>query len=134
VAPAHTERSADDADAITRTLIASVIRGCTRSREQICEDMSARLGRPITPSSPFMLDDFTSLSKGDAKTKTPARFPAAWIEVFCQATNDDRLQMHVMGARKRRLIEFAKAELRATSDQRERDRLRHELLEEGGRP
>ena len=80
-----------------------------------------------------MLDDFTSLSKGDAQTKTPARFPAAWIEAFCLVTGDDRLQLHVMGARNRRLIEFAKRELSAASDQRERDRLRHELLQEDSR-
>jgi hypothetical protein len=91
--------------------------------------MSARLGRTVTR---FMLDDFTSLSKGDAQTKSPARFPAAWVEAFCSVTGNDCLQLHVMGARNRRLVEFAKKELRAASDQRERDRLRHDLLEQDG--
>ena len=94
-----------------------------------------------------MLDDFA------AGNKITARFPASFVSAFCEACGDDRLRLELVGARLRKLIEFAekilaaardRRELRkliefaekslaAAHDRRELRRLLDELLEEGRR-
>ncbi len=106
-------------DPALRDLIADIIRRCPKKRPQLAEELSTALGQHITS---FMLDCFTATGK--------SRFPALFVQAFCDITGDDRLQRFVMGPRLRRLVEFAEAELNAARDERERARLREELLSE----
>jgi hypothetical protein len=118
------ERQLHD-DTALRTLLTTVLRDyCNahqKSREQVCDALKASLGQGITV---FMLNDWTS------ESKKPARFPASFIEAFCEVTGDSRLQRYVMGPRLRRLVEFAERDLAAAKDERERQRMRARLLRE----
>jgi hypothetical protein len=63
-----------------------------------------------------MVDDWIS-------PKQRARFPAAFIEAFCEVIGDDTLQRHVMGARLRGIVELREQQLTWLADS-----LRAELL------
>ena len=91
-----------DADSALRNLVTQAIRGCPKSREQVADELSIRLGQRV---SIHMLNDFSS------QAKKSARFPGSFIEPFCAIAGDDRLQRLVMGPRLRRLVEFAEHEL-----------------------
>ncbi|MBZ5509949.1 MAG: hypothetical protein LAN70_02155 [Acidobacteriia bacterium] len=115
----------EDLDAELRRLISRMIKDSPKKRKEIAAEMSVRLPRPVSES---MLNDFTRPGK------KAARFPAVFVPVFSQVVGDDRLQRYLLGPRLRKLLDFAERELRARSDQRERDRLRRELLQEDGKP
>jgi hypothetical protein len=108
-----------DADAALRRLLTEIIRASSKKRAQIAEEMSALLGQHV---SEYMLHDFS------APSKRPARFPAAFIEAFCEVLGDDRLQRFLMGERLRKLVALAERELSACLNEGERQRLRGELL------
>lgn len=113
-----------DADAALRRTVTEIIRRSTKSRAQIAEELGKRMHQRVTE---HILNDFTS------ERKKAARFPAAFIEAFCEITGDDKLQRLVMGERLRKLVEFAERELAASKEERERQRLRDELCQFGGR-
>jgi hypothetical protein len=102
-----------------RSLIAEMIRQSGKSRAQIVEQMSDRLGYPV---SLHTLNDCTS------QGKVIARFPAEWIRSFDEVLGSDRLERFIISPRLLRLIEYAERELNAFSDERERRALREELL------
>lgn len=82
-------------DLALRKLLRDLIKKSKRRRERIAADMSTRIERKI---SKRMLDDWTA-------PKKRAKFPAAFIDAFCQAVGSDALQRHVMGVRLRELVE-----------------------------
>lgn len=71
-----------DDDAVVRQAISSAIHACSKSREQIADNMSALLGTRVTV---HMLNSYSS------EAKQLNRFPAAWDRAFCRATGDDTL-------------------------------------------
>ena len=89
-------------DSALRELLATVVRQCSKTHEQIAQEMSLHCGQRI---SKRMFDDWTSPSKKGA------RFPAAFIEAFCEAVSDDTLQRHVIGARLRGIVELREEQL-----------------------
>lgn len=97
-----------------RRAVKLAIRASPRSREQICQELSARIGRQVTVR---MLDDFTAPSKGGA------RFPAAWVAAFCEATVDRRLQRLLVDPEidaALKVIEFARETVRRSKPRAER--------------
>lgn len=110
-----------DTDSEIRALLNGIIRDCSLSRQQICEKLTARLGQDITV---FMLNDWT------CEAKKRQRFPACFVQEFCEVIGDDSLHRYLAGPRLRRLIDFAERELSATKDEEERLRMRAELLHE----
>lgn len=64
-------------DDLLRLLVTSVIKTSKLSREQIAQRLSLHVGQPI---SKRMLDDWT------AGSKKPARFPACFVNAFCEVT------------------------------------------------
>lgn len=76
----RTEVLNDDAE--VRATISRAIKGCSKSREQIADEMSVLLGMRVTER---MLNAFT------ADANQMHRWPAAWDRAFCRATGDDRL-------------------------------------------
>jgi hypothetical protein len=93
----HERQDTKFSDAALRRLITTVIRKCSKKREQIVAEMSTRLGQHITVHT---LNALTSASnKG-------ARFPAAWLQCFSEVVNDDRLERLVISKRNRETLEF----------------------------
>ncbi len=85
-------------DAALRSVIAAAIRKSKgKSRAQIAEELGKRVGRNLTLR---MLDDYT------AKSKPSARFPAAWIEDFCDATGDDELRTFFLSVHQKHLLKI----------------------------
>ena len=116
------QRAAEDcADTALRSLLTEIIRHCSKSRQQIADELSNRLRLRVTV---HMLNDFTS------EGKKPARFPACFIAPLCEIVGSDDLQRFVMSARLLKLIALGERELAASRDDRERQRLREELLNE----
>lgn len=66
-----------------RQLIATEIKRSDKKRPQIALEMSALIGTPVTE---HMLNDFTS------KSKSGARFPAAFVKAFCEVVGSSALQ------------------------------------------
>ncbi|MGB7590685.1 MAG: hypothetical protein WCD04_14460 [Terriglobia bacterium] len=89
-------------DAHLRRLLAQMIRSCPLKRAEICARLSSLLGIRV---SPFMLDCYTS------ESKKKARFPAAFIEPFCEVVGNDALQRRVMGARLRGIVDLREEQL-----------------------
>jgi hypothetical protein len=83
-----------------RNLITGLIRRSTMSRIEIVEKLSLHVGRKI---SKRMLDDWT------AESKKRARFPACFVQVFCEVIKDDRLQRHLLSERLRKLLSVGEA-------------------------
>jgi hypothetical protein len=103
----------DPLEAALRKLLKGLISQSRKSRANIADEMSLRVERKI---SKRMVDDWIS-------PKQRARFPAAFIEVFCEVIGDDTLQRHVMGARLRGIVELREQQLTWVADS-----LRAELL------
>jgi hypothetical protein len=87
----------EDPDTALRQLLKRMVARCPKSRAEIAKEMKAGTGREI---SEWMLDDWICPSK------KPARFPAAFIQAFCEVVGDDALQSHVMSNRLRELVEL----------------------------
>ncbi len=85
----------DPLEAALRKLVKSLMKQSGKPRAIIAKRMTAPAGRSV---SKRMIDDWVS-------PKMRARFPAALVEAFCEAIDDDTLQRHVIGARLRKLIE-----------------------------
>ena len=97
------ERRAVETDAEIRRIVSAAIRNCSKKREQIADELSASLGLPV---SLHMLNAFTS------ERKRAHRFPALFIESFCEITGDDSLRRFAVGEKLRDLIELGEAVLR----------------------
>jgi len=82
-------------DTALRLLLTKVLRSCPKSRDEICDEISARLNQHITI---HMLNDWTS------EAKKPARFPASLVEAFCEVTGNDAVQRYLLGVRLRELL------------------------------
>lgn len=119
-----TARDATASDGDLRALLTQAIRRCSKSRQQIADELSVLLGQRITV---YMLNDFTS------ESKKPARFPACFIAPLCEVIGSDELQRFVLSERLRRLLDFAERELASIRSERERKRLGEELLGEATR-
>jgi hypothetical protein len=94
-------RNMSASERICRTLIAEIIGDCDKSREQIAEQMSERLGQTITTG---MLNDFSAFSKGGA------RFPIWFVGAFCEVTGSDRLQRQILFPHLRDLLTLGELE------------------------
>ncbi|MBZ5697903.1 MAG: hypothetical protein LAN18_05090 [Acidobacteriia bacterium] len=73
-----------------RNLITILIRKCPKSRAQIAEELTALTGQRVTAQS---LYGFTSFANKQT------RFPAEFVEPFCQIVGNDELQRHLLSAR-----------------------------------
>jgi hypothetical protein len=67
---------------MVRQAISAAIRRCSRSREQIADEMTRLLGIRVTVA---MLNDYS------ATAKRQHRWPAAWDRVFSSVTGDNEL-------------------------------------------
>ena len=112
-----------DHDLKLRTLIADILHGCPKSRDQIADEMSAITGRKITKQ---MLDGYV------APSKDAARFPAAFVPAFCKATGDDRLLRLLLTPQMLTLIEIVEREVTAAQQTREAQVLRGQLVIQEG--
>jgi len=108
-------------DSELRRLITDIIRRSPKKRLQVAEELSNRLGLRVTEG---MLNDYTS------ESKKAVRFPLAFSAALCEVLDDDAIGILGVRPRTRRLIEFAERELAGFRNQRERETLREELLEE----
>lgn len=84
-------------DAALRKLISDIIRKCPKKRQQIAEELSARLNLRITV---HILNSYTS------ESNKSSRFPASWLEAFSEIVGDDRLERYVLSKRNREVLEF----------------------------
>jgi hypothetical protein len=87
-----------------RELLSFLIKQSGMSREQIAERMTDFLGKSILISR-RMLDDWTS------ECHKSARFPLFFVEAFCYAIDNDRLQRWAAGAELLKKIEFTERQL-----------------------
>jgi hypothetical protein len=87
-------------DTPVRNLITEVIKRSGMKRLAIAEKLSLHVGQPI---SKRMLDDWT------AESKKRARFPACFVQAFCEITNSDQLQRHLLSDRLRRLLSLGES-------------------------
>ncbi len=95
-------------DLEVRALLKKVMAGCRKSREQIAEELTARLRRKIAITKD-MLDDMVGCSEGKAR----AKFPAAWVAAFCEITANDELQRLLLSPRQNALLALGECELAA---------------------
>jgi len=91
----------DPLEVALRKLLKELIKQSGKSRANVADAMSPHAKRTI---SKRMLDDWLS-------PKMRARFPAAFIEAFCEAVGNDTLQRHVMGARLRGILDLRDEQL-----------------------
>jgi hypothetical protein len=108
-----------ESDLKIRQLLSDIMAACSKDRQQIAIGLSRRTGRAITVS---MLNDYT------ATTKTAARFPASYVQDFCEVTNDDRLQRFLLGPRLLALIELGERELASQQNISAKDSITRRLL------
>ena len=85
----------ENPDSAMRELLTRLVRQSSKSRTQIAEEISVHVGQRI---SKRMLDDWT------AESKKPARFPACFVQAFCEVTQSDQLQKHLLSERLRKLL------------------------------
>jgi hypothetical protein len=85
---------------------------CGKRRPQIATELSVRVGRSVTVS---ILNDWTKT------TKTSARFPAAYVRVFCEIIGNDELQRVLLSPRLLDMIEVAECELKLEENRTAKD-------------
>jgi hypothetical protein len=73
--------SCDD-DSMVRGILTESMRRCVKSRQEIADELSTLVGRPVTEA---MLNAYT------ASSKDGHRWPSAWDRAFCEVTGDFRL-------------------------------------------
>jgi len=108
-------------DATIRKIVSEVMHHSTKSRAQIADEMSQLVQIEITAN---MLNGYA------APSKSGVRFPAAFINAFCQVTGDDRLQRFLLSPVLRKKIEIVERELTADQEKRKAQLLREQLLVE----
>ena len=82
-----------------RELIRAEIKRSDKKRPQIALEMAALTGTPVTE---HMLNDFTS------KSKSGARFPAAFVKAFCEVVGSSSLQRFLDDREALEFIEIGK--------------------------
>jgi hypothetical protein len=102
-------RALPRADMRFRILLSTVLSECGKTREQIAAIMSGDLGTPITAS---ILNDYT------VRNGAGARFPAAYIDAFCEATGDDRIRKILLPPRLRAVMDIGRNVLEAIRESR----------------
>lgn len=97
-------------DLALRLLLSKLIRGCSKTRAQIAEELTDLSGLQVTV---HMLNDFTAESKGNA------RFPAALVRSLCEVLESDEILVSLARPRLRKQIELAEkvSELRRICDE-----------------
>ncbi len=84
-------------DAVLRALLKRAIINCSsHSREQIADELTARLHRKISPPT---LDAWT------AETKQAWHLPADAVPVLCEILQDDALQRQLLSPKMREHLE-----------------------------
>lgn len=84
-------------DSALRQLLSDAIKQSGKKRLQIAEEMTALVGVRITE---HMLNDFTS------KSKSAARFPAAFVKAFCRVVGSASLQISLADEEALRLMKL----------------------------
>jgi len=82
-----------------RRLMTDAITRSRKTAPEVAEEMTKRLGRPITGSMIYQLT-----RNGDPGREV--RLSATWVPAFCEITGDDRLQRWLAGSRLSGLIEL----------------------------
>jgi hypothetical protein len=98
-------------DSLIRETISRSIRACTRSRQQIADEMATLLGVRVTEK---MVNTYS------AESMSAHRLPAAWIRAFCRAADSDALLraiaqaggFHLITAEEKQLLELGREFLR----------------------
>jgi hypothetical protein len=93
-------------------ILSDCIRKCSKSREQIADEMSHICGQEITLR---MMNRYTATSEH-------MRFPAAFVPAFCEATRDDTLRRFIIGGEMRELLELGETAARMLKRNRQRVR------------
>lgn len=123
------ETGSCDDDASVRALVTEVIRRSPKSREQLAEEMTVLLARPVTAR---MLYAWTAYSS------EVHRFPLAYARAFCQASGDyrliallvERLGLAVIDGDQARLLELAERLLAKEISERDFTTLKDSLMKE----
>jgi len=84
-----------------RDLLTKAIRRSGKNAAEVAQEMTKRLGRPITES---MLYELTRNTARDQPREV--RLLATWVPAFCEVTGDDRLQRWLAGPRLCDLVEL----------------------------
>jgi len=103
------------ADEELRNIVAEMLRDAAnkgKARAQIATEMSANLGRPVSPA---MLAEFTrtALQRVQENVGKPTKhkryvgLPASWVPALSTATGSDKLVRHLLDSRNRELLELA---------------------------
>jgi hypothetical protein len=95
---------------VIRGLITTAIKNCSKSRQQIAEEMTNLLGATVTKRA---LDSYTS------EAADLNRWPAQYTRAFCYVTNDwslircvsERCGLHVITKAERKLLELGRQTL-----------------------
>lgn len=108
-------------DTMIRKIVSEVMHHSTKSRAQIADEMSQLVHVAVTA---HMLNGYA------APSKSGARFPAAFVNAFCEVTGDDRLQRLLLSPALRNKVEIVERELNAAQEKHRAQQLREQLLEE----
>ena len=84
-----------------RDLLSQAIRHSGKNAAEVAQEMTKRLGRPVTES---MVYELTRNSDRDQPREV--RLLATWVPAFCEVTGDDRLQRWLAGPRLCDLVEL----------------------------
>ena len=97
-------------DLALRSLLSEILDACKKDRKkdrkQIAAELSEKLGRTITVA---FLDSYT------CRTKTTARFPAAYVRAFCEVTGNDKLLRLLFTPTIESLVKLGECEVAAHS-------------------
>ena len=97
------------ADMDLRILLSTVLAECGKPRDEVAARMTKALGRPINAS---ILNDYT------VRNGAGARFPAAYVSAFCEATGDDRIRKFLLSPRMQAVINLGRNTLDAVRESR----------------
>jgi crotonobetainyl-CoA:carnitine CoA-transferase CaiB-like acyl-CoA transferase len=126
--PEKTIGTTQDPDKVLRRLLKDLIRqwskNSRKSRANLADELKARTGRKIL--SKRTINDWVGLSKR-------ARFPAAYIEAFCEVISDDTVQRHVIGQRLRELLAIGESVTEAAGSLKRAQEAVARIVEQGRR-
>ncbi len=115
------ENGISEIDANIRAFVTKVFHHHPRlNPAQIAPALENYIGEPVTLAR---LNSFTAV------TKTSARLPLYFLPGLCSILDSDDILLFLARERIRKLVRFAELELTASKDERERKRLRDELLD-----
>jgi hypothetical protein len=117
-----TESGRFNRDLAVRNCLTESIRQCSKSREQLADELSELTGRLVSVAH---LNDWC------APSKHQFRFPASHILAFCKATGDNSLSRLLLTPRDAAMIRLAEAFLKKESAETNIDALK-QILRSGG--